>query len=233
MKFHRFIVNGIDLKKQDILIADQDLVHQIKNVLKLEPKEHLILADNLGNEAVVELVELGRKEIAVSLIKASQNKNEAVRLVTLYCAILKKENFDLIVEKATEVGVFKIVPVVTERTIKKDVNLERLNKIAKEAAEQSGRAIVPEVCGPMKLKTAVELAKENELNLLFQLQEPMLNLDKLKKYKTAGIFIGPEGGWTDKEVELLSDFCDKAGLGNTTLRGETAAIVASYLVSRF
>ena len=229
MKFHRFIT-PFDLSKKTVIITEQELVRQINKVLHLNIGEQIILCDKSGNELLAEIFSIG-KNVECRVIEKRKNEVESERYVTLYCSILKKDNFDLVVQKATEVGVKEIVPIVCERTIKKEVNLDRLNKIAKEAAEQSGRIFVPIISAPLKLKNAIEKAKENDLNVVFQMIEKNFEDKILNNKKKVGIFIGTEGGWTENEIVAMkeNDFL-ALSLGKTILRGETAAIVASYVV---
>ena len=145
----------------------------------------------------------------------------------MYLAILKKDNFELAVQKATECGVSNIIPVITERTIKTGLNTERLEKIVKEASEQSGRSIVPKILETMELKEALQHGTKNEEKVIFHLVKE--NYEPKKNVTTVSIFIGPEGGFTEKEINLAKESgYEVASLGDLTLRGETAAIVATY-----
>jgi 16S rRNA (uracil1498-N3)-methyltransferase len=147
----------------------------------------------------------------------------------LYCAVLKKENFELVVQKATEIGVAKIVPVITERTVKLGINMERLHKIIVEACEQSGRGFLPEIVEPMKLEFALKGAESNDANLFFHFSKTKISAsDKISGQ--VGLFVGPEGGWSDEEVNLAKDHnCKIVSFGDNVFRAETAAIIASYL----
>lgn len=226
-KIHRFfydfkIVNNV------INIDDFEIVNQIKNVLKLEISEKLVLFFD-GKEVLCSIISINKKFINCDVLedkKAVLSKNDIV----LYCAILKKDNFELIVQKASEIGVSKIVPIITERTIKTNLNIDRLNKIAKEACEQAERNNIVAISDIKKFKDCIK--KEEDLNFLFDFSGEEFNDLKInKKNKSVALFIGPEGGFTDKEVKLArdNDFII-ARLGKNVLRGETAAIVASYLL---
>ena len=143
--------------------------------------------------------------------------------------VLKKENFEWAVQKAVEVGVKEITPIITARTVKLGLNKDRLKKIIKEAAEQSGRGILPKLNEAIIFDEAIKSAKENDLNLFFNIggknvQHSMSNISKI------GIFIGPEGGWDEEEIKKAqsSNGFTIVGLGKTILRAETAAVIASY-----
>jgi len=224
MKVHRFILEFTGDK-----ITDKEFVNQVHNVLKLKKGEQIILTDGKMKESLVEIVELNKSIVEVRILKTYQNENEPRVDVTLYCSILKRENFEWVVQKATEIGVKEIVPIISKRTVKLNLNQERLEKIAKEAVEQSGRGMVPVMKVPMHFEQALEDAKKNEVNVFFDASgERIVDLAGKKRI---GLFIGPEGGWDEKELELAkNNGYIIANLGKLTLRGETAAMVAAYKV---
>jgi len=248
-KIHRFIDN-FDLSKNEIEI-NSETAHQIIKVLKLENGEKIELGDGKGTVALGKIKEIGKRNVIVEIEKIK--KEEENKKVILFCAILKKENFELVVQKTTETGVSKIVPIISARTIKTGLNLERLKKIAKEAAEQSGRATVPEISEPISFEESLKLATVSDLNILFDASGELLFEKYCAGWRQAhskfsaenyvhfsnnnsplvNIFIGPEGGWTEEETKKAKDNSSFkiASLGKNILRGETAAIVATYLVS--
>ena len=225
---HRFILPG-KLVVGTSVLDDREVVHQIKDVLRLQKNEKIIICDGVGSEAEAEILELNRKGIAIHVASIRKNGEEPKREVTLYCAVLKLENFEWVVQKATEVGVKKIVPVVTAHTVKTALNLSRLKKIVKEAAEQSGRGIVPEIYAPVEFTKAVAGMSSKQLNLFCHFNgDQMLQL-KVKD-EALSIWVGPEGGWSEGEVELVGERDFKmVALGSTVLRGETAAVVGAWL----
>ncbi len=231
MKIHKFI-GDFALDHDAFKITDEETVHQIKNVLKLKPTEQIILCDGHKHDSLAVITNIDKRFIEVAIKERSDNEAETAIPVLLYCAILKRENFELVVQKATEAGVAEIFPLITSRTIKTDVKVERLLKIAKEAAELSGRGLIPTIHEPQKFETAVEHASDDTLNVLFEAEANDLK-DVLMKNKATKLaaWIGPEGGWTDEEIDLaLESGFKSVGLGPQVLRGETAAIVASYLL---
>ncbi len=236
MKIHKFI-DDFDLSKE-ILEITGGIAKQMALVLKLEIGEKVELCDGKGISAIAEIAKIDKKNVNVKILKITQNKKSS-KEVTLCCAILKKENFELVVQKTTECGISKIVPIISERTIKTGLNMERLQKIAKEASEQSGRTTIPEISEPITFNEALELVKNNS-NILFDSsgenyerisndKSPSANIAEFSK---TNIFIGPEGGWTPKEIKKAKENnFSIATLGSLTLRGETAAIIATYLIS--
>lgn len=226
---HRFIGN-FDLSKKELFINDFDFINQARNVLRLKIGDKLILCDGNLNEAVAEIANLNKEFAELKILETYKNKNEPENYVVLYCPILKKENFEWVVQKAVEVGVKEITPIITTRTVKLGLNFERLNKIIKEAAEQSGRGVLLKLNEAINFNEAVTEAKnKNEINLFFNTGEHPLG-SSASKLNKIGVFVGPEGGWDEEEIKIAqSNGFALVGLGNTVLRAETAVIVASYL----
>ncbi len=228
MKLHRFI-GDYDVFAPELDISDKDVIHQIQKVLMLSEGQKLILCDGKGREAEASILSMDKKMITVAVERVTDLKNEPEREIVLYLSIIKKENFDMVVQKATEVGVRQIIPLISKRTIKQDVKIDRLRQIAKEAAEQSGRGMIPLIHEPMKWTTAMDHSKDNLVNLFYHTIEKGDGIPQGFK-KKIGVWIGPEGGWDDEEVDEAkkANFL-MAELGPLTLRAETAAIIASYL----
>lgn len=224
-KIHRFfydfkIINNV------INIDDFEIVNQMRSVLKLEINEKIVLFFN-SNEVICKIKNINKKFIECDVLecKKALNKDNIV----LYCAILKKDNFELIVQKASEIGVSRIVPMITERTIKTNLNIERLNKIAQEACEQAERGNISVISDIKKFKDCVK--DDFDYKILFDFSGDDFNNLNIKTKKTIAFFIGPEGGFTDNEVSFSkNNGFIISRLGKNVLRGETAAIVSSYLL---
>ncbi len=227
-KIHRFIKN-YTIHDGQIHITDSDLIHQWKNVLKFKTGEQIILAHPNALEALCEIEKLDKKEAFLKVIQESENTKTVKRLVTLYCAVLKRENFELVVQKATELGVKNIIPIKTDRTIKQNINMERLEKIATEASELAGRNSVPEISDIVDFEKAIS---ENtaDTKILFDITGEKLSHHSETWGKTLAIFIGPEGGFTESELALAQENnIQLISISPLTLRGETATIVATYI----
>lgn len=237
MRLHRFI-GSFNLDQNRFKLFDEEILNQTRNVLRLKIGDNLILADGALNEAIVKITELDKKSMEVEMLEKSVNKNESEVYGILYCSILKRENFEWVCQKAVECGIKEIVPVISARTIKLGFKKERLEKIIREAAEQSGRGELPVLREPQKFNEALESAEENDLNLFFEMDSPLIDKKQIGKAGKIGIFIGPEGGWSEEELESTKNEAGKsgrikmAGLGKTTLRAETAAAVASWIVAQ-
>lgn len=225
MKIHRFI-GDFNFSKKELEINNIDIVKQIRNVLKLENGKRIILSDGNGAEADAIITFIYSDKISCEVVEI-RKVSEATRKVSLYLAILKKDNFELAIQKSVECGVNNIIPMITDRTIKTGLNKERLEKIIKEASEQSGRSVVPALLETMTYKEALKHGSKNTEKVIFDLVNESYQPDK--NATNVSIFVGPEGGFTEKEIELAkeSDYTI-ASLGDMTLRGETAAIVATY-----
>jgi 16S rRNA (uracil1498-N3)-methyltransferase len=232
MRRHRFI-GPFDLTQTSLRLFETELVRQVSLVLKLKPGEEIVLCDGKGKEAVVRLTTVEKKEVTGEVVERMKNTNEPTRHVVLYCAVLKRENFELVVQKATEVGVAEIVPLITRRTVKTGLKLERLRQIAKEAAEQSGRGVVPVVHEAIGFEEAIEQAKKLDQVFFLDMNGSVIPLKTgiQPKQKAIGLFVGPEGGWDPDEVaQAKRAGFTSASLGKLVLRAETAAVVGSYLL---
>lgn len=224
-KIHRFITE-YKIVNDEIKITNVDLVHQWKNVLKFKTGEEIILANKNG-EAFCSIASISKNEASLKVIKLNENKKEEKRNVTLYMAILKRENFELVVQKASEIGIDKIVPIITEHTVKTGLKYERLEKIAREASELAGRNTVPEISEAVKFATAIQ-TDNSDTKIIFDISGSKIKNEKIKN--SVSIYIGPEGGFSESEINLAkSNNFEISSLSPLTLRGETAGIIASYL----
>ncbi len=225
MKLHRFI-DKYDLSKKEVEITDLGTIKQIRAVLRLEKADKIILSDGEGREAEVVLESLSPNTITVKIEKIGHGE-EPLGKVHLYLSILKKENFELAVQKAVEAGVSAITPMITERTVKTGLKFERLEKIVREASEQSMRSIVPRLHQIVNFEDAIIDGKKSRLKMIFHPKGELYKANK--ETGTISIFIGPEGGFTEKEIKLASENGYSAfSLGPLILRAETAAMIAAY-----
>lgn len=230
-KIHRFLFSG-SLASPQIVIDDAALLHQWSRVLRFQVGDHLQLCDGKGQEVEVSIVEISKRNMVLRVEARTSSVSEPARQVTLYVSILKRENMEWVVQKATEIGATSIVPLICRRTVKQDVRMDRLQDIAREAMEQSGRGRVPTIGQPLSLQDAFKSAMSNDQNLFFHTE---LTGSRASKHpndslRTIGVFVGPEGGWDDEEVMYAHQAGhEMASLGAFILRGETAAMVATYL----
>lgn len=223
MKVHRFLYPTLPVGSK-LTISDKTLAHQIARVLKLQVGEYIVLTDGHGTDITVQLTNIANTidgTITDRHFFALQKNN-----VTLYVSLLKKENFELVIQKAVEIGVQKIVPIICERTVKLGFKRDRLETILKEAMEQSGQSYLPTMSDPETLRTVLQ--EENTGRRLFLDQSGQSIVSS--KEKNLSLFVGPEGGWSEAELVLAKEQgCEVVQLGGTTLRAETAAIIGSFV----
>ncbi len=227
MKIQRFFGN-FDFSQKTIVVEGVVFYNQIKNVLRLKPGDKIVLCDGKENDAECTIFSIEDKRINLKIDRVFKNENESETELMVYCSILKRENFELVVQKLTELGVFKIVPIICKNTVKQGIKKGRLEARSKEAAEQSGRGIVPKLSETETFTEAIKSAKKSDSAIIFDSSGGKAGL--IADVKNISIFIGPEGGWDESEI----DFAKKNGLevfslGKLTLRAETAAITASFL----
>ncbi len=245
MRLHRFLINEEIGEKQEIIISDADLIHQWRNVFRFTTGTQLVLFDNTGFEYLGLIDRISHLGVKVRIISKEDKNNVSYPKVSLYAALIKKDNFEWIIEKATELGVSQIVPVVSDRSEKKGLNLGRAEKIIKEASEQSGRVKLPRLNKPTALEELLEsirmedeekikkISKNSEEKIKFFALDP-----KGKKWpsngtfeKEIGVFVGPEGGWTERELQLFKlKKIPIYSLGSQILRAETAVVSSLALL---
>src|SRR3989304_9382277 len=229
MRLHRFFVKEKIPKAGEFVVTNETLLNQWRNVLRMEEGDKAILFDGDGYESLCEVVSLtGKIAKKNALLKVLETKRGLVpaRDVTLYVALIKKDNFEFVLEKATELGVSHIVPVKANRSEKKDVNYERAQKILREASEQSGRATVPTI------NEIIFVEKIPNDVIVFDPRGEISAREFFAKNTTTpiSVCIGPEGGFTDTEIDLFhAHNITVVTTGAQILRAETAAIVALAL----
>lgn len=209
---------------------NEALIHQWRDIFRMKAGDELIAFNAEAGEWKARFISLDKKKGAmIGLIEQLRKADELQpkRSVSLYMAIIKNSNFDLVVEKATELGVSHIIPVMTERTVKTNLNFYRLSRLATEASEQSGRISPPEVHEIMQLRDAIAHAKASNGQILFgHIDESDAADSQSANSGNTALFIGPEGGWSDAEISLFqSEGIMPISLGQFVLRAETAAIV--------
>ncbi len=222
-----------DLSHGNFVLSNPEQVHHIRSVLQLKPGALIQLFTSLGQIAAAEIISLDKSNINCLVKTVIQDANRvSLSQVNLYCAILKSEKFDWVVQKATEVGVTQIVPVLTERTIKTALKLDRLRRISLEATEQSGQTMPVTVAEPIVLVESLQTATGLKL-LCDERGEPMTKVNNHENHQESSVWIGPEGGFTSPEIASAQQAgCQILRLSRTTLRAETAAIIASFLLAQ-
>ena len=228
-----FFAKSLSLNLSSKLNKSQS--HYLAKVMRVKVGESFSLFNQSGEwEAKINEILKGIVEFTV-LKKLREKDNE--KNIWLAFAPIKSNFFNFMIQKATELGVTKFVPIITDRTIVRKINYERIEKIIIEASEQSNRIKVPKIEKTQNLNLFLE-NNNNKINIIFgDLNTENQNLDpKIKKEnKPICIIIGPEGDFTESEREQILNFKDVQSLkiNNNILRTETAAISAISIVNYF
>jgi 16S rRNA (uracil1498-N3)-methyltransferase len=230
---HRFFISKDCIEQDKVIISDEP-AHQIGYVLRLKPADRIIVLDNIGWEFEVEIERITRNQVQGKVVNKQRGQGEPALKITLYQALLKADKFELVLQKAVELGVTAIVPFISERCVVKEPSeskVERWQKIIQEAAEQSERSILPtlqpvisftEACRTIKPPSFLMWEEEKSKGLKQVLRNP-----PFKSTPTINLFIGPEGGFPESEATLAKNHGIMiSSLGKRILRAETAGLAA-------
>ncbi|MBX4209386.1 16S rRNA (uracil(1498)-N(3))-methyltransferase [Candidatus Parcubacteria bacterium] len=229
MRLHRFFIgHPIDPSKV-ISFSDPALVHQLRRVFRFHEGDKAIFFDGAGDDHVSEIVSMGKDDLSFRVLETRAVKPHSGRKISLAVSLIKKDNFEWVIQKGTELGVSEFIPIVSDRSEKKGFNGERARKIMIEACEQSGRADVPSIREPMSLNDL--LASEKRGMVAFHTEGADLSIEDISRTGDVVACIGPEGGWSADETEAFK----KKGaamvrLDAPILRAETAAIAVATLL---
>ena len=221
-----------------------EISRQIRRVLRLNPGDEVIVLDGQGNSHTVNLIDVNLEESTGIVLESRNSEGEPVCQVRLYMALTQREKFEWILQKCTELGVTGFTPLITERTIVRKTSsakqkTERWEKILREAAEQSRRGLIPRLAEPLRFaEVVIQACNQNDVTLLFwegeqeqSIRKVLSGLDFAHGVVSVGLLIGPEGGFSEDEVqEATQAGCFPVTLGKRILRMETAAVAAAALV---
>jgi len=222
MKLHRFFCDEKLTNRKSVVITHAPLVNQLKNVFRLKIGDEVVLFDNSGFDFHVSIDDLQKDSVAFSVNKVNPNTVFSLRETYLFASVVKKDNFEWITQKATELGVSHIIPIISERTEKKDLNIDRIQKIIIEAAEQSGRGTLPILYDVIDLDSALRKFGHVK-SIAWHTKAGKFVSQDLEN--VIGAYIGPEGGWSDNEIESFKKHgIQVRSLGPQILRSETAVI---------
>lgn len=230
---------NINLEQNTCIIEGEDVKH-ISKVLRCKENDKLEVCDMDNNEYICQIKEINKDSILLDIIEKVNIKRESNLKVKLYQGMPKGTKMELILQKLTEIGVDEIVLVQTKRSVtkidnkKEDKKIERWERIIYEAAKQSKRGKIPTLTGVLTFNEALEDMKGNDLNLCPYENERTVVIKeaiKGKQINNIGIFVGPEGGFEEEEIEKIQNIDGQVvSLGPRILRTETASVVASSIV---
>lgn len=234
---YHFFVLPENISEKQVVVTGADVNH-IKNVLRMKPGEKFVANDGNGASYCCSIRELSDDSITADIEKGQIESTELPVRLVLFQGLPKADKMELIIQKAVELGAAEIVPVEMARCVvkldekKKKSKLTRWQSIAESAAKQSGRTVVPDVKNVLTFGEALKYAEGLDMLLVpYECADSVKSLrnkiDGLKPGMSAGIFIGPEGGYEEKEIEKASEHGGEiVSLGKRILRTETAAIAA-------
>ena len=231
---YHFFVEEEQVNGENAYISGSDVNH-IVNVLRMKIGEELLISVKGDWDYLCKIEEIENDRVNLKLLESMEQRELPIKL-TLLQGIPKSDKLEMIIQKATELGVSNIIPVKTNRVVvkidekKTQAKVNRWNAIAQSAAKQSKRSIIPKVLNPQTLDNALEIVKDYGVKLL-----PYENADGIKKTKdilnslnsknNIAVFIGPEGGFEEAEVKKSTDSgFEVITLGKRILRTETAGL---------
>ena len=237
---YHFFVEPHQIGAEEIRIEGADVNH-IRNVLRMKPGEEILISSREGGDYFCRVEELEPEYVSAKILEEWENKELPAR-IHLFQGLPKGDKMELIIQKAVELGAYRVVPVSMKRSVvkldakKAGKKTERYQAIALAAAKQSGRGIIPEVTAPVTWKEALAMAKELDMNMIPYEEAEGIAYSKevfasIKGKKSLGIFIGPEGGFAREEVETAVAMGAKmVTLGHRILRTETAGMAVMSII---
>ncbi len=236
---HRFFLESNFVKEDRVVITGDDFNH-ISHSLRLNSGDEVIVNTGDSMDLLVELIEFSTDQVSGIIRDRYKNKNEPRVKITLAQAVPKNRNMDLIAQKCTEIGIYSIIPLDTERTVvklssrKEEKRVARWQRIVREAAKQSQRGRVPEVKNLHNIEDIADIKNRYDLVLVCweEIEETGLKdiLEDKDRNKIGDILvvIGPEGGLSKEEVNTIQG--QNLSLGPRILRTETAGLVALTMI---
>lgn len=230
----RFFVQSQQMMGDRVLLEGENAAHA--KVLRLKAEEQVTVCDGQGQECLCIVEEVGQKELTLRVISRMSSTSEAAVRVSVYMAFPKADKLEHVIQKATELGAYEIVAFPSARCVSRPDDkslkkkLERWQKIAANAAEQSGRGHVPEILVLPSYKAALTRAAQADIGMLFYENEHATTLRmalESGEYQTVSLLTGPEGGLEMLEVEQAKEAgLSICTLGKRILRCETAPLCA-------
>ncbi|WP_099205084.1 16S rRNA (uracil(1498)-N(3))-methyltransferase [Scatolibacter rhodanostii] len=215
-------------------LLDGENGRHISRSLRMKTGDELVLCDKLGTDYECEIQSFQEDMVVVKILSAKTNETEPATKIHLYQSLPKKDKLESVVQKVTELGCISITPVESERCISKltdkntDKKLARLQKIALEAAKQSGRGIIPLIHSPLSFNKAIkQAAAQGDVLFFYEKGGTPLSTAIAHAGNTISVFIGPEGGYAQEEADFaIQHKAIVCTLGKRILRTETAPVAA-------
>lgn len=219
-----FVTPELSANAQITLEGNQ--AHYLSRVMRIAPGDAVILCDNMTGEWAARVADAGKRHVTLEIVQQLRSREE-VPDFWLCAALLKKDRFDMVLEKATELGVARIQPVITHRCVADKLNMDRARMVVTEAAEQCARTALPEIAEPVKLEALLKnWPGDRALFFADELGGEPAAKRFAQHWPPAALLTGPEGGFDNQERAAIRDMTEAKPitLGPRILRGETAAI---------
>jgi len=234
---HRFFIDRI--QGEIVSLTDTEQLHHLKDVLRLKVNDEVSIFDGEGNDYAGVITGIDKRQVEIK-VKQVRSANKTSVKLTVACAIPKGSRMDEVIDYLTQLGVERIIPMRTERTVvkldsaKTEARLKRWQKIAQSAAQQSQRSRIPVIESVARFEDVILSSQDYDLKLIPNLsgeRKPIREVVAETRPKDVIVLVGPEGDFTAEEVGLaLSQGFIAVSLGDTVLRVATAAIaVAAYI----
>lgn len=232
---YHFFVDDSNISQNEIIITGKDVNH-IKNVLRLKENDKILISNGQDKDFYCIISKINNDEVVTLIDSVLEESNELPSKICLFQGLPKNDKMELIIQKAVELGVYEIIPVAMKNCVvkldaKKEASkIKRWEAISESAAKQSKRCIIPSIHNVLSFKEAVEYASTLDVNIVPYenqkgIEETRRVVGNIKRGQSVGIFIGPEGGFDDKEIEeVLSKSFIPLTLGRRILRTETAGM---------
>lgn len=237
---HQFFVESHQIGKEYIMITGEDVKH-IQTVLRMKPGEEVRISDGEGGDYFCEIETVKTEEVRARILEKPAQSTELPSRIFLFQAIPKGERMEYVIQKAVELGVHEIIPVEMKYCVvrldgkKKEKKRERWQAVAKSAAKQAKRSRIPQVRRVMSYQEAVDYALKCDYCLVPYENEAGMSgtrafLDRLEPGKDISVLIGPEGGFSQEEIDFVRSKMDVVSLGKRILRTDTAAITVMSML---
>lgn len=236
----RFFIDPSEISKDSPVIEGQDAYH-ISGVLRLKPKDHIILVDGMGFEYKAQIISSSKNQVTVAIVEKYTVLTESPIGISVGQGYLKDKKMEMLIRHLTEIGITRWTPIVSERSIPQpgkkpnSSRIERWQIIAREAVKQCRRTLVPEIAPSISFHQAVTNSADMDFKIIFyeNATVPFSRSMVPDAHPISQILVifGPEGGFSNREVELArSNGFVVASLGPRILKAETASIAACTLI---
>lgn len=231
---YQFFIEDENVSDGFVTIEGNDVNH-IKNVLRMKPGEEIRVCTRDGKNYFCGISDITDSFVRADILEKEAESTELPCKIYLFQGLPKSDKMEWIIQKTVELGVYEVIPVAMKNCVAKlddkkaKAKVSRWQAIAESAAKQSKRSLIPEIKMPMTYKEALSYAKELDVKLVpYENERGMAGtktaVNKIKAGSGIAVFIGPEGGFSPEEIDMVKDEMQLISLGKRILRTETAAI---------